>query len=158
MKAIRLSILTVMFALLLPATGAQAADDEVPYWASISADVANMRVGPSERYRIDWVYKRKGLPVKVVRREGPWRLLEDPDGTKGWMRDLLLSRERTALVTGSDTAEMHARASIGSPLLWQIEPGVVGQLGECESGWCEFEVEGHEGFVPEDRLWGSGEP
>lgn len=158
MKTIRISLLSSLLALLLPVASAQAADDEVPYWASISADVANMRVGPSERYRIDWVYKRKLLPVKVVRREGPWRLIEDPDGTKGWMRDLLLSRERTALVTGSEMAEMHARASIGSPLLWRIEPGVVGTLGECESGWCEFEVEGHEGFLPENRLWGPGEP
>ncbi|PEQ13460.1 hypothetical protein B2G71_08060 [Novosphingobium sp. PC22D] len=146
-----------ILAAILPAS-ARADDEDVPYWASITVDKAYMRVGPSQRYKIDWVYVRKLLPIKVVRREGPWRLIEDPDGTRGWMRDLLLSRERTALVTGSEPGEIHARASMGSPLLWRVEPGAVGKLGECSSGWCEFEVAGHKGFMPESRLWGPGEP
>ena len=133
-------------------------DDKVPYWASIDTDLANLRVGPGESYRIAWVYKREHLPVKIVRREGPWRLIEDPDGDKGWMRDLLLSRQRSAIVMGDGLIEMHAEGKAGSPVLWRIEPGVVGLLGNCESGWCAFDVEGHKGFVPSERLWGTGEP
>ncbi|WP_428981667.1 SH3 domain-containing protein [Novosphingobium album (ex Liu et al. 2023)] len=153
-----MSLLPGIVALIVLAAPAHAEDGDVPYWASISADIAYMRVGPSNTYRIDWVYKRRNLPVKVVRREGPWRFVVDPDGTKGWIRDLLLSRERMAIVTGGGLAEMHARGSTGSPLLWRLEPGVIGKLGECESGWCEFNVDGHKGFAPQERLWGSAEP
>lgn len=144
--------------LFAAAAPARAGDDGVPYWASISAEIANMRVGPGDSYRISWVYKRPHLPVKVLRREGPWRLIEDPAGDRGWMRDLLLSRQRAAIVSGKGLAEMHAEANPGSHLQWRLEPGVVGVLGDCEAGWCQFDAAGHKAFAPADRLWGVGEP
>lgn len=133
-------------------------EDKVPYWASIDADVANMRVGPGGTYKIDWVYRRLHLPVKIIRREGPWRQIEDPDGDKGWMRDLLLSRQRAAIVIGDGLASMHAEGNDSAPVLWRLEPGVVGLLGECKEGWCVFDADGHKGFMHESVLWGAGEP
>lgn len=155
----RSHFLAIVFLSCALAAPARADDeDKVPYWASIDAEVANMRVGPGNSFRIDWVYKRMHLPVKVIRREGPWRQIEDPDGTRGWMRDLLLSRQRGAIVKGDGLVEMHADAGKASPMLWKIEPGVVGVLGECKAGWCALDVDGHKGFVPEEQLWGTGEP
>jgi SH3-like domain-containing protein len=156
---IRSKILLPLLALCAFAAPVRAADDDkVPYWASIDADVANMRVGPGESYRIVWVYRRMHLPVKVLRREGPWRQVEDIDGDKGWMRDLLLSRQRAAIVTGDGLAEIHAEASDSARMLWRLEPGVTGLLGDCQAGWCAFDADGHKGFVREDRLWGAGAP
>lgn len=144
---------------LLAAQPARATnDDKVPYWASIDAEIANLRVGPGNSYRIDWVYRRPHLPVKVLRREGPWRLVEDPDGSKGWMRDLLLSRQRAAMVKDGSLIEMRAQGNGASAMLWRVEPGVVGLLGECKEGWCPFDTDGHKGFVREDQLWGTGAP
>ncbi|WP_285019801.1 SH3 domain-containing protein [Novosphingobium sp. fls2-241-R2A-195] len=144
---------------LLAAQPARATnDDKVPYWASIDAEIANLRVGPGDSYRIDWVYRRPHLPVKVLRREGPWRLVEDPDGSKGWMRDLLLSRQRAAMVKDGSLIEMRAQGNGASAMLWRVEPGVVGLLGECKEGWCPFDTDGHKGFVREDQLWGTGAP
>lgn len=149
-----------LIALILVALAAPAAaeDDKVPYWASIDAEIANMRVGPGDSYRIAWIYRRPHLPVKVLRREGPWRLVEDPAGDRGWMRDLLLSRQRAAIVTGKTIAEMRAEPNGSSRLQWRVEPGVVGLLGDCEGGWCQFDADGHKAFAPADRLWGTGEP
>lgn len=156
---IRRKFLIALVTLSALAAPARAADDEkVPYWASIDAQPANMRVGPGESYKIAWVYKRPRLPVKVMRREGSWRLIEDPDGDKGWMRDLLLSRQRSAIVTGEGLVEMRAERKGSSPMLWRLEPGVVGLLGDCDADWCVFDVDGHKGFVPAKRLWGAGEP
>lgn len=130
----------------------------MPYWASINAEVINMRVGPGVTYRIDWVYEREGLPLKVVRREEGWRLVEDPDGSRGWVLGRFLSRQRTAIVNGKALAEMRAQSDQSSRLLWQLEPGVVGKLGACSGGWCLFDANGHKGRVRQDRLWGTGEP
>lgn len=132
--------------------------DEVPYWASVTAEVANLRVGPGDTYKIEWVYRRPHLPVKVLRREGPWRLIEDPDGDRGWMRDLLLSRQRAGIVKEGGLVDMRAAGNSGSPMLWRVEPGVVGLLGECKGGWCFFDAAGHKGFVREDALWGASAP
>lgn len=153
-----LTILPLLALYVLPAPVRAADDDKVPYWASIDADIANLRVGPGDSYRIDWVYRRPHLPVKVIRREGPWRLVEDPDGTRGWMRDLLLSRHRAAIVKSDGLVEIHAQGNDSSRMLWRVEPGVVGMLGDCKEGWCAFDTDGHKGFVRQGRLWGAGAP
>lgn len=147
-------------ALLAFATPALAADDEeVPYWASLRASEVNLRVGPAGTYRIAWVYRRPGLPMKVLRRMQGWRLVQDPDGARGWMLARFLKRDRGAIVRGKGPAEMREQGDGGARLLWRLAPGVSGRLGECEAGWCRFEVDAaHAGFVPQDRLWGVGAP
>ncbi len=135
-----------------------AQDREVPYWATIRASVLNMRVGPSADYKIDWVYRRPGLPVKVLRLMEGWRLIEDPDGARGWVVARLLDPDRGAIVIGEGVAEMRASDSDDAPLKWRIEPGVVGTLGDCANGWCEFAIDNRHGYIREDRLWGAGEP
>jgi SH3-like domain-containing protein len=53
---------------------------------------------------------------------------------------------------------MHAEADATSRLLWRLEPGVTGKLGDCEAGWCKFELEGgRSGYVEQARLWGAEE-
>ena len=146
------------FALIAVSVPALAQDREVPYWATLRAEEVNMRVGPSEAYPIEWVYRRPGLPVKVVRVNQGWRLVEDPDGERGWIVARLLDPDRGAIVVGAGLAEMRAGPEAGANVLWRAEPGVVGELGDCEAGWCELDVAGREGWVRAERLWGAGEP
>lgn len=141
-------------ALTALATPVLAQDREVPYWATVRAEVLNMRVGPSEDYKVEWVYRRKGLPVKVVRVMEGWRLIEDPDGDQGWVVARLLSPDRGAIVTGEGEASMRAGPSASADMKWRLEPGVVGVLGDCGDGWCEFAVGSRKGWVSQDRLWG----
>lgn len=151
----RLILSLIVLTLAVPA-GAQ--DREVPYWATLRADEVNMRVGPGRDYKIDWVYRRAGLPMKVVRLVEGWRLVEDPDGARGWVVARLLSPERGAIVIGKGLAAMREAATDSAPVLWSAETGVVGRLGECADGWCRFDVRGREGWVRAERLWGAGEP
>ena len=155
-----LRLVSLIFTLLLPffVAPAQAQNRETPYWATIRAEVVNMRVGPSADYRIDWVYKRQGLPVKVVRVMEGWRLIRDPDGAQGWVVARLLSPDRGAIVIGNGLAAIREAPQGNAKVKWNASPGVVGALGKCENGWCKFDVQGREGWVRAERLWGSGEP
>lgn len=137
----------------LAVPGRAAAADDVPYWASLTADTVNMRVGPARDYKIAWLYKRKLLPVKVVRLHEGWRLVEDPDGARGWILSRFLSRKRTALVTAG--ADLRS-APGGAQRLWRVERGVVGTLGDCRGGWCRFDTNGHAGWIRADAVWGDG--
>lgn len=137
---------------------AYAQEREVPYWASIRAEQVNMRKGPSLNFPIDWVYQRPGLPLKVVRVMQGWRLVQDPDGTQGWIVGRLLTLERGAIVIGEGLAAMREEPDDTANLMWQAEPGVVGELGDCRNNWCEFSVGGREAWIAQDRLWGAGEP
>lgn len=133
------------------------AEVKVPYWASIQKDEAFARAGPMATYQIEWVFRRKHLPVKVIKRYGVWRQIVDPSGWTGWMHSNMLSRKRTAIVTG-DVIAIRAAPQDSAKLMWRAEPGVVGELGDCEKGWCEFAVETRAGWVRQDLIWGAGEP
>lgn len=144
-----------ILALLALAAPARAQDREVPYWATIRAEILNMRVGPSADYKIEWVYRRKGLPVKVIRVMEGWRLIEDPAGDQGWVVARLLSPDRGAIVVGEGETAMRADPTADAAVKWRLEPGVVGTLGDCNEGWCEFTVGNRSGWVAKDRLWGA---
>ena len=154
----RLLVLLLFLLSVQLAAPAAAQDREVPYWATLRATEVNMRVGPSEAYPIAWVYRRQGLPVKVLRVREGWRLVQDPGGERGWIVARLLDPERGAIVIGTGLAAMREEPDGGSRVLWRAEPGVVGALGNCEDGWCEFDVGGREGWVRAERLGGAGEP
>ena len=130
----------------------------MPYWASLREDEVYMRVGPSVDFPIEWIYRRAGLPMKVVRLNEGWRLVEDPDGARGWVAARLLDPERAAIVTGSSETAMRAGPDPASALRWRVEAGVVGRLGQCEVGWCRFVVGQRSGWVAQERLWGAGSP
>lgn len=147
-----------LFAAWTAPAHAQSTDDEIPYWASVRVGEVNMRVGPAETYRIAWIYHRPQLPMKVLRRNEGWRLVEDPDGERGWLLARFLSRERTAIVKGKGLTDMRAQGAADSQLLWRVEPGVVAKLGDCAGGWCRVEIHGRSGYLPETRLWGVGQP
>jgi SH3-like domain-containing protein len=136
---------------------AQDKGDAEAYWASIDKDQARTRTGPSQEYKIIWLYVRKNLPVKVLRRYGVWRQIEDPDGSQGWMHSRLLSRTRTALVIGDDIQNMRAKPDAKSALSWRVEPGAVGKLGSCTNGWCLLDINGRSGYIRADFLYGTGE-
>lgn len=161
MKSLRLfakSLIALAFATLLALAPASAQKRDVPYWASLKFDEVNMRVGPSQEYPIDWVYKRKGLPVKVVRLLDGWRLVRDPDGTQGWVAASQLSPTRGVLIVGEGLVDMLAAPKSGSSVRWRVEPGVVGDLLSCNGSWCELDISGRTGWISAGRLWGARKP
>ncbi len=137
---------------------ASAQQREVPFWASIKTDELNMRVGPSREYKIDWVFKRRNLPVKVTRIAEGWWLIRDSEGTQGWVSANLMSVRRSVLIVGDGATEIREAPADNAKLKWNVEPGVVGYLGDCQAGWCEIEIRGHEGWIKQSRLWGTGAP
>lgn len=149
---LRLSVSAAV--LLLLAAPAAAQDKPVPYWASIASGEAMTRKGPAKTYPGIWLYKRRDLPVRVLKRHEHWRLIEDPDGTRGWMLATLLSDRRSALVKAGEPRSIHAEPSDSSDLRYRAEPGVVGRIEKCGSGWCRFAVGNREGFIRVGDLWG----
>jgi len=152
-----LTILAAMLAGFLFPQTVNAQDGDLPYWASLRYDEVRMRVGPSREYPIEWIYRRKGLPVKVVRSRDEWDLVEDPEGTRGWIAQSQLSRKRTIMIIGEGLATMFEQPLVNSAIRWRAEPGVVARLLLCRDGWCEIDVAGRTGWVDASRLLGDEE-
>jgi SH3-like domain-containing protein len=125
----------------------------LPRYVSLKANEANARRGPDTTHRIDWVYKRRDLPLRVTAEFEHWRRVEDMEGQGGWMHYALLSGVRTALVA-HDMTQLRARPQEGARELALLELGVIGTLRHCDPDWCEVDFDGMSGWVPKSALWG----
>ncbi len=126
----------------------------LPRYVSIRAREANVRRGPGLTHRIDWEYRRRGLPVEVTAEYGQWRRVRDADGAGGWVHHSLLSGTRTGLVRGDGPVRLQAGASDRTALRAMVEPGVIARIESCDGTWCEISIDGLEGWVEQPALWG----
>jgi SH3-like domain-containing protein len=136
------------------AAPAAAQDKQPPYWASIASGQAMTRTGPGKNYPGVWLYQRRDLPIRVVKKYDNWRLIEDPDGAKGWMLVTLLSDRRTAIVKPGEPRPIRVGPYDGAKAQFLAEQGVVGRISKCADGWCRIEIGKHEGYVRVSDIWG----
>ena len=74
----------------------------LPRFAALRSEEVNFRSGPGVRYPIEWVYKRRDLPVQIEREFEVWRLVRDQEGIKGWVHQATLAPRRTAVVANGE--------------------------------------------------------
>jgi SH3-like domain-containing protein len=142
---------------MILAAPAAAQEKQPPYWASIASGKAMMRSGPARNYPGTWLYQRRDLPVRVLKLYPNWRLIEDPDGTRGWMLVTLLSDRRTAIVKKGDPRPVRSDPNDGARIRYLAEAGVVGEIDHCASGWCRIAIGKKQGYIKTADIWGVGE-
>ena len=125
----------------------------IPRYVSMKAAEGNVRRGPSLSHRIDWVFTRRDMPLRITAEHGHWRRVQDRDGQGGWVHYALLSGARTVLVE-RDMLTLHARPDRAAPVVAALEIGVIARLGKCEPGWCRVSAGGFRGWAETDALWG----
>src|SRR5437867_9540463 len=81
------------------AAGDEDAGLKVPRFVSLHADRVNLRTGPGRQYPIEWVFKRKELPVQIIAQFEHWRRVRDWDGTEGWVQQHMVTGKRTVVVS-----------------------------------------------------------
>lgn len=127
----------------------------IPRFVSLKAAEGNVRRGPSLTHRIDWVFKRRDMPLRITAEHGHWRRVEDRDGLGGWVHYSLLSGVRTVIVE-QDLLTLRSRPETNAPATAALEIGVIARLGKCEIEWCRLSSGGFKGWVPKARIWGVG--
>jgi SH3-like domain-containing protein len=146
------------FLIVAAAAPALAQEKQPPYWASIASRQAMTHTGPGRNYPNVWLYQRRDLPVRVVKKYETWRLIRDPDGAQGWMLVTMLSDRRTAIVKPGDPRAIRADRNDGAKVRYMAEPGVVGRIDKCKGdGWCRIEIGKKDGYVRTSDLWGVSE-
>jgi len=127
----------------------------LPRFATLRADEVYMRVGPGKRYPIEWVYKRRDLPVQIEREFEEWRLVRDQENTKGWMHQATLAPRRTGVVVGGEQVLRGDARDDAAPIA-RLKPGVIVRLRSCDttSDWCEAQIQDYRGWVKRSEVWG----
>jgi SH3-like domain-containing protein len=128
----------------------------LPRFAALRSDEVNLRSGPGTRYPIEWVYKRRELPVQIQREFEVWRLVRDPDGIKGWVHQATLTGRRSFIVTGGD-ATLRRDAQDSASAVAVLKPGVVGHIRSCaaNSDWCQVQTGDYRGYLKRSQFWGT---
>ena len=142
------------FLAIAAASPAAAQEKQPPYWASIASGQAMTHTGPGRNYPNVWLYQRRDLPVRVMKKYENWRMVQDPDGAQGWMLVTMLSDRRTAIVKPGEPREVRVAPSDSAKVAYRVEAGVVGRISRCNSGWCRIDIGSHRGYVRAGDIWG----
>ncbi|WP_211092137.1 SH3 domain-containing protein [Aliigemmobacter aestuarii] len=126
----------------------------LPRYVSLKGTEGNARRGPGLTHRIDWVFTRAGMPLRITAEFENWRRVEDIEGAGGWVHYSLLSGVRSAIVM-QDLAEFRSAPDDRGQIVLQAERGVIGRILECNPDWCRLNTDGGRGWVRKTALWGT---
>jgi SH3-like domain-containing protein len=156
-QILRIHLLPFFAAILatipLTAGGQTAPADKLPRFASLRAGEVNLRIGPGENYPIEWVFKRKDMPVEILEQFQDWRRVQDWQGDKGWVLDRMITGKRDVIVNGAVRA-LYQRPDPASQIVARAEAGVIARLIECQGQWCRIEAGGYTGWTQRSEVWG----
>lgn len=150
-------VLAAACAVVLVAMGAQAAaaagKRPLPRFVSLRFDTVNVRAGPGVKYPIRWVYKRKGLPVEILREVYNWRLVRDIRSDRGWIHVSNLTSRRSALIRRRRQPLREKPARNAKPVA-VLAANVIVRLDRCEGVWCTVRIGRYSGWLPRAAIWG----
>lgn len=128
-----------------------------PWYGSLKKSEVNVRSGPGNQYPILWIYQRMGYPVEILARYDNYYKIKDVEGEEGWTYIGLISRRAMGLVGGKAPANLLRHAKKGSPLVARLAPGVIVEMGDCNTvselgTLCFVEAPGAKGYINKESL------
>lgn len=163
--------LLISFAIVATATAAQAAGfppfnraagetpsgQPVPRFVSLKFAKINGRAGPDRTYPVRWVYKRKGLPVRIIAETEEWRRIQDPDGSVSWVHRRMVDGRRTGIVrpVRDMRVALHVKPESAARVSAWASDGVIVDITDERPGWREIKSGRFKGWVPAAEIWGA---
>jgi SH3-like domain-containing protein len=125
----------------------------IPRYVSLKVNEANARRGPSLSHKIDWIYKRKNMPLEIYGEYENWRRVRDFEGLGGWVHYTLLSGIRYVLVK-DELLEMRLLPSSEAQVIARLPQHNIATLDKCNVDWCRIVDDGYKGWVLKSGIWG----
>lgn len=130
------------------------------HFSSIKSSEVNVRRGPNIRYQIDWVFVKKGEPVEVIGEFEHWNRIRDINGDEGWVKSIMLSKKRTAIIVIPDSQKNNQYGKLrhkphnSSNVFAKIAKLKRVSIEQCQKEWCKIRVNNISGWIEKDHLWG----
>ena len=125
----------------------------IPRFATLKSDEVNVRTGPGSRYPIDWVFKRKGMPVEIVAEYENFRKIRDWQGACDWVNQGLQTGKRSFIIP-SKVANLYKTPATSAEVIAKLEPEVMGEIRSCQGDWCRVKVSSVSGWLQRTEMWG----
>ena len=120
---------------------------------SLKNNEANVRVGPSKKYPIKYIYKKKYLPVEILDKSETWRKIKDFEKNSGWIHISQLSKKKTAINIKNNSI-LYKKPTIYSEPIAKLEIGRLVLIKKCKDKWCKITSGDYSGWISEIYLWG----
>ena len=134
--------------------------DETYKFKSLKSNKTNVRQGPSLGHDILWTYQKRNLPVEVLEDIQGWSRIRDYEAKTGWIKNTLISSNRTAIVTpwhipdkNSHFSEIYQNND-KKQLEMRLQSGVIIKIIECDGALCKLKVSDREGWINQDLIFG----
>lgn len=139
----------------------------IPRFVSLKSSEVNLRKGPNYKFPVEWNYKQKSYPMKLVAEFENWRKLRDEDGSEGWIHENLITGNRHAYVRSNiyktkNQLYLNHKSELvlfrypdeNSYPIVRMQIGVIGKLKKCHKEWCKIKIQNTSGWVLKQNLWG----
>ena len=126
---------------------------EQDYFLTLRYDKVNVRSGPSDKYPIKYIYKKKYFPIKVTDEYYNYRKIIDLYNNSGWIHVSQLTKKKSA-INIADLSILFEKPSIYSKPIAKLESGKILVIKKCKKKWCKVHVEKYKGWIQKDLIWG----
>ena len=126
----------------------------LPRFVSLRSSEVYVRTGPGKKYPVQWIFRKKGIPVEIVLEYDVWRRIKDFDGHEGWVHKSLLSGKRTGFIQSEEQVSVRIKPKQNSKIQAYLEPEVLIDVVECGGAWCRVNAAGYKGWLKQSSIWG----
>ena len=120
---------------------------------SLKNEEVNLRQGPSFKYPIKLIYKKKYLPVVVIDKSETWRQVQDFENNFGWIHISQLSKRKSGINVINNSV-VYKKSTIYSKPIVILEIGRLVLIDKCKNNWCKIETGNYKGWTFKKNLWG----
>ena len=123
------------------------------YYLTLRNDKVNLRQGPSLKYPVKLVYKKKFLPILIQDKSDNFRKILDHENNSGWIHISQLSKKRAA-INFLDKSIVFKKPSLFSKPLVVLEKGRLCLIKKCKNNWCKVKTGNYLGWIEKQNLKG----
>ena len=127
--------------------------NETINFLSLKNNEVNVRVGPSKKYPIKYIYKKKYLPLEILDKSETWRKIKDFEKNSGWIHISQLSKKKSAINIKNNSI-LYKKPTIYSEPIAKLEIGRLVLIKKCKDKWCKITSGDYSGWISEIFLWG----
>jgi len=127
--------------------------NEIKEFLTLKNNKVNLRQGPSFKYPIKLIYKKKYLPVIILDRSETWRKIKDFENNSGWIHISQLSKKKSGINIKNNSI-LYKKHTIYSEPIAKIESGRLLLIYKCKISWCKVTSDDYVGWIFKSSLWG----
>ena len=140
----------IVFLFLLPISSVAEEND---YFLMLKNKKVNVRYGPSLDYPVKYVYRKIGLPLKVIDKKENFRRIIDHKKNSGWIHVSQLRPSRSLISTNEKI--LFKKPTKYSKPLAKLDQGRLLKVIKCEEKWCNIKTGDYSGWIKkDDNIWG----